>query len=157
MLLEMSIFSRYVCKRCDFVKFPSTEVAQSTKKTRNKRSREIWPRAQAPGGVRHEIRPIIMRYLWSDFGSWKDGFLESYAFEFSLFSNRVVLFSKLYRVDHSVCRKKVLWDMARENAHFQQHAWGYISLINSAAMIKRCLWSKHFAIRLVFGLRTAFE
>ena len=30
--------------------------------------------------------------------------------------------------NHSVCRKKVLWDMARENAHFQQHAWGYKTL-----------------------------
>ena len=41
-------------------------------------------------------------------------------------------------------------DIARENAHFQQHAWGYISLLKinwRVAMIELCLWSKKTAIR----------
>ena len=51
-------------------------------------------------------------------------------------------------------------DIARENAHFQQHAWGYISLLKinwGVAMIELCLWSKKSAIRWVFGPQTAFE
>ena len=41
-------------------------------------------------------------------------------------------------------------DIARENAHFQQHAGGYISLLKinwGVAMIELCLWSKKSAIR----------
>ena len=42
-----------------------------------------------PGGVRHQIRPIRMRHLWSDFGAWKEPFTEVYVVKFSLYSKLV--------------------------------------------------------------------
>ena len=42
-----------------------------------------------PGGVRHEIRPIRMRYLWSDFRAWEEPFSEVYMVKFSLYSKLV--------------------------------------------------------------------
>ena len=41
------------------------------------------------GSVRHEIRPIRMRYLWSDFRAWKEPFSEVYMMTFSLYSKLV--------------------------------------------------------------------
>ena len=39
--------------------------------------------------VRHEIRPIRMRYLWSDFRAWKELFSEVYMMTFLLYSKLV--------------------------------------------------------------------
>ena len=48
------------------------------------------------GSVRHEIRPIRMRYLWSDFRAWKEPFSEVYMMTFSLYSKLVWVISTLY-------------------------------------------------------------
>ena len=41
------------------------------------------------GGVRHEIRPIRMRYLWSDFRAGEEPFSEVYMVKFSIYSKLV--------------------------------------------------------------------
>ena len=41
------------------------------------------------GGVRHEIRPIRMRYLWSDFRAWEEPSSEVYMVKFSIYSKLV--------------------------------------------------------------------
>ena len=41
------------------------------------------------GGMHHEIRPIRMRHLWSDFRAWKEPFAEVYVVKFSLYSKLV--------------------------------------------------------------------
>ena len=43
-----------------------------------------------PGGVCHEIRPIRMRHLWSDFRARKEPFSEVYVVKFSLYSKLVL-------------------------------------------------------------------
>ena len=55
--------------------------------------------------------------------------------------------------------KEDILDMARENAHLQQHAWGYFAFkrLLSVAMIELCLWSKRYTTRWVYGPQTAFE
>ena len=50
-----------------------------------------------PGGVRHEIRPIRMCHLESDFRAWKEPFSEVYAVKFSLDSKLLLVISTLYR------------------------------------------------------------
>ena len=40
-------------------------------------------------GVRHEIRPIRLRYLWSDFRASEEPFSEVYMAKFSLYSKLV--------------------------------------------------------------------
>ena len=50
-----------------------------------------------PGGVRHEIRPIRMRHLQSDFRARKEPFWEVYVVKFSLYSKLVLEILTLYR------------------------------------------------------------
>ena len=50
---------------------------------------ELEVHALFPGGVRHEIRPIRMRHLQSDFRAWKELFSEAYVVKFSLYSKFV--------------------------------------------------------------------
>ena len=50
-----------------------------------------------PGGARHEIPPIRMRHLWSDFRAWKEPSSEVYVVKFSLYSKLVYVMSALYR------------------------------------------------------------
>ena len=42
---------------------------------------------KTPGGVRHEIQPIRMRYLQSDFRAWKEPLSELYMLNITLYSN----------------------------------------------------------------------
>ena len=49
------------------------------------------------GGVRHEIRPIRMRQLKSDYRARKELFSEVYVVKFSLYSKLVLVISTLYR------------------------------------------------------------
>ena len=45
------------------------------------------------GGVRHEIRPIRMCYLWSDFRAGEEPFSEVYMVKFSIYSKLVWVIS----------------------------------------------------------------
>ena len=47
--------------------------------------------------MRHEIRPIRMRHLQSDFLARKEPFSEVYVVKFSLYSKLVLVISTLYR------------------------------------------------------------
>ena len=50
-----------------------------------------------PGDVRHEIRPIRMRYLQSDFCARKEPFSEVYMVKVSVYFKLVLVISTLYR------------------------------------------------------------
>ena len=50
-----------------------------------------------PGNVRHEIRPIRMRYLQSDFCARKEPFSEVYMVKVSVYFKLVLVISTLYR------------------------------------------------------------
>ena len=58
----------------------------------------MWGRYRVDAGcMRHEIRPIRMRHLYSDFRARKEPFWEVYVVKFSLYSKLVLVISTLYR------------------------------------------------------------
>ena len=95
---------------------------------------------------RHVHNTFFRQTVWS--GEWTQGLGPRLNFPWPFVASFLCWLSHLGRGKFDKITEFA--DIARENAHFQQHAWGYISLLKinwGLAMIELCLWSKKSAIR----------